>query len=98
MLITDIANRTRKGLFIGLIAALAAAPYLYYQSLGPWGGAIIREWGRNASPVLIFAFQFSLLGTISLICGIIGAFLSEKYALPGIGAGREAWNRSFSCK
>lgn len=89
MLLTDIATRFRKGLFIGVIASAAAFPYLYFQTLGPWAKPISRDWSPNISPAVILYYQFSLLVAAVLISAVIGTFLSEKYSLPDIGADRD---------
>ena len=91
MMIADIAGRLHKGLWLTAVAAITSFPYLFYQTLGPWSGPIARDWGIKGEAGTVFAFQFSLLAAIALLCAIIGVFLSERYNLPGFGDPRESY-------
>jgi len=94
-MISQVASRFRTGLWLGILASAACFPYAFHQSMGSWSDAISRDWGDKIDSGTVFLFQFSLTVAVILICAMIGAFLAERYKLPGLGSPLEAYLTAY---
>jgi hypothetical protein len=63
--------------------------------MGSWSSAISRDWGDKIDPGTVFLFQFSLTAGVIFICAMVGAFLAERYKLPGLGAPKDAYRTVY---
>ena len=86
---TDVANKIRNTLFLGLASSVVVFIYLDHQVRISWSAALIRKFGNPDAAREAFLAEFLLASMSVFVCAGVGFFLARRYRLPGMGDIRE---------